>query len=471
MASALIALLISTIASFVLVRRLSPNDYAIYQTITKRAVFFGSILLTLMGDWAYRYNAQKIPGSLEAGIALSLLSALFSALAGFIVAAYLGVGGYLLLIAAATVAMMNMYNAIRILMNALRPVRYAALILVYRTVYTVMIISLVYLVHGGLLGALFGALFASTISAFSGYAWIREARPLPNSWRKVLGEWLRHSYVYVPSVITVILASLDAMIADRVWGKEVVAAFFATLIVFSLLREAVMQGFSYVTTYLLRGGNVENTLGAMRFSLFAITPLLIFALAHPDHAIFLINPHYSWATSAIRYQAIATLIALYEAFLGPLVRGLIKGDARLARDKVFKISLFVLFSQIIYIVLIAITLIKAPNQSFAVNGWILASVIGSFVKIISFLIYFKPLRKEDVAFITLPAISYASVSYVVSIFISTPNPSQRFFVELIIISKPFFIYALIVYVLCMIVDPYIRSKLLGNVMTRVLGSR
>ncbi|BEP18554.1 hypothetical protein PYJP_19060 [Pyrofollis japonicus] len=467
----MIALLISTIASFILVRRLSPNDYAIYQTITKRAVFFGSILLTLMGDWAYRYNAQKIPGSWEAGIALSLLSALFSALVGLIVAAYLGVGGYLLLVASITVAMMSMYNAIRILMNALRPIRYAALTLIYRTIYTGMIVALVYLAHGGLLGALLSAIFASTISAFSGYSWTRKAKPSPNSWRRILREWFRYGYVYVPSVITVILASLDAIIADRIWGKEVVAAFFATLIVFSLLREAIMQGFGYISTYLLRGGIVENTLGAMRFSLFAITPLLVFAFAHPDHIIFLINPRYSWATSAVRYQAIAALMVLYESFLGSIVSGLARGDAENARNKVLKISLLVLFSRSIYIVLMMVLLIASSSKAAAVNAWVFSSIIAPLITSIGFLVHFKPLSREDIAFVTLPVIVYIALSYIVAYFIPVPLPSHRFFVELKVIGKPFIVYTFIAYTLCILADPYIRSKLSRNVLTKILGSR
>ena len=455
----LIALLINIAAAFILVRRLPPSDYAFYQTLTKRGTWIGSLIVLLLGGWIYRYNAQRIPGSWEASIVISLLSSLYAFSAGLLVAYYLHVSMYIALLSGLAVSAFIAYVMMRQVLNALRPVRYAFLVVIYRLLYTSLVVLLVYFIGYGVIGALWSIIAASVVASFLGYTWGRRAKPPTSRWTGVIREWVRHSFVFLPSTIAQILASLDALIAYHFWGSRIVAAFFATLMVFSLIRESISAGASYVATYLLQGGEEEKSLQGLVALLALTIPLLVFVASYPTHILYLVNPRYAWAKPVIVFHAIYTLIAMFEAYIASIASGSIKGRARESAGKLLRLTSLALVTRVAYFALITVLAATITAGSSALIAWSVSLAAMSLLSIIGYIELTPSLSyttfKRHIILLTI----YTILSCLVARLVRLPPPAQHFFAEAKILALPFIKYVIITYITIVLVTPELRQML------------
>ncbi len=452
-------MLINIAAAFVLVRRLSPSDYAFYQTLTKRGTWIGSLIVLLLGGWIYRYNAQRIPGSWEASIVISLLSILYAFSSGLLIAYYLHVSMYIALLSGLAVSAFIAYVMIRQVLNALRPVRYAFLAIIYRLLYTSLIVLLVYFIGYGVAGALWSIVAAGAVASFLGYTWGKRAKPPASRWTGIVREWIRHSFVFLPSTIAQILASLDALIAYHFWGSRIVAAFFATLMIFSLIRESISAGASYVATYLLQGGEEEKSLQGLVALLALTIPLLVFVASYPTHILYLINPHYAWAKPVIAFHAIYTLIAMFETYIASIASGSIKGRARESAGKLLRLTSLALITRVTYFVLITVLAATITAGSSALIAWSVSLATMSLLSIIGYIELTPSLSyttfKRHIILLTI----YTILSCLVARLVRLPPPAQHFFAEAKILALPFIEYVVITYIIIVLVTPELRQML------------
>ncbi len=452
-------MLINIAAAFVLVRRLSPSDYAFYQTLTKRGTWIGSLIVLLLGGWIYRYNAQRIPGSWEASIVISLLSILYAFSSGLLVAYYLRVSMYIALLSGLAVSAFIAYVMMRQVLNALRPVRYAFLAIIYRLLYTSLIVLLVYFIGYGVAGALWSIVAAGAVASFLGYTWGKRAKPPASRWTGIVREWIRHSFVFLPSTIAQILASLDALIAYHFWGSRIVAAFFATLMIFSLIRESISAGASYVATYLLQGGEEEKSLQGLVALLALTIPLLVFVASYPTHILYLINPRYAWAKPVIAFHAIYTLIAMFETYIASIASGSIKGRARESAGKLLRLTSLALITRVTYFVLITVLAATITAGSSALIAWSVSLAAMSLLSIIGYIELTPSLSyttfKRHIILLTI----YTILSCLVARLVRLPPPAQHFFAEAKILALPFIEYVVITYIIIVLVTPELRQML------------
>ncbi len=413
----------------------------------------------MVGDWVYRYNAQRIPGSWEAGITISLVSVVYAFFAGLFIAYYLGAGTYAALVAGLAVSSFMAFIMMRLILNALRPVRYAFLNIIYRILYTSLIVLLVYYMGCGVIGAFWSIIVAGAAAAFLSYEWGRRAKPPSDHWVLVLKEWTRHSFVYIPSTIAHILASLDALVAYRFWGSVAVAAFFATLMIFSLIRESIVAGTSYVATYLLRGGREEKSLQGLVVLLALTIPLLIFIAAHPSHIIFLINPRYTWAQKVIVFHVAYTVVAIFEAYISSLASGSIRGRAIESSKRLLRLNSLVFITRIAYFMLILILAVTVTRKSTALVAWSISLTITSLVLIVGYIGITPSLSYILFKRHTALAIIYIAISYLVARSLRLPSPSPRFLTEIRILIAPFTIYTIITYIIIALITPELRQAL------------
>ena len=452
-------MLINIAAAFVLVRRLSPSDYAFYQTLTKRGTWIGSLIVLLLGGWIYRYNAQRIPGSWEASIVISLLSILYAFSSGLLVAYYLRVSMYIALLSGLAVSAFIAYVMMRQVLNALRPVRYAFLAIIYRLLYTSLIVLLVYFIGYGVAGALWSIVAAGAVASFLGYTWGKRAKPPASRWTGIVREWIRHSFVFLPSTIAQILASLDALIAYHFWGSRIVAAFFATLMIFSLIRESISAGASYVATYLLQGGEEEKSLQGLVALLALTIPLLVFVASYPTHILYLINPRYAWAKPVIAFHAIYTLIAMFETYIASIASGSIKGRARESAGQLLRLTSLALITRVTYFVLITVLAATITAGSSALIAWSVSLAAMSLLSIIGYIELTPSLSyttfKRHIILLTI----YTILSCLVARLVRLPPPAQHFFAEAKILALPFIEYVVITYIIIVLVTPELRQML------------
>jgi len=208
----LLAVSMSIASSFVLVRRLPPSSYGVFQLINRRIAGYVVLPVQLLGFWAYRYEAEKLGG----GRCLVQFAAAYAILAlalGFAVSQSLGLQASTMLLAALLLALNPLQVAVQTLLSSLRPVRYSITILFHRIVYSSSIIALVYMASRGLEGAFTAALIAITLAILVGYKWVRKQLKDNKNCGKVLGEWAKAIHTPALAHAASTIASLDAMLS------------------------------------------------------------------------------------------------------------------------------------------------------------------------------------------------------------------------------------------------------------------
>ncbi|HID71113.1 MAG TPA: hypothetical protein EYP35_11865 [Desulfobacterales bacterium] len=422
-----IALLINFVASIVLVRKLKPADYAVFQFVNRRLSTFIVFPIQLLGFWAYRYEAEGLGG----GLCLILFSLLYFALSssiGFLVAYnWLNVTTIIALLVGLLLGLRSIFIGIRILLSNLRPVKFSLMILAYRIVYSISVVVLVYLLSLQLLGAFGASILALFSSIVIGYFWIRSRISGKRSCQSYIAEWIRIAYAPLLVMASNLVSSLDAVLAYNLWGPDLVAGFFAAGILVSLVSEVIVTGFEYLAAYVLQTRDYRSPLRTARVTVSLAIPLLAYVSVHRQWAIDLINPVYRWASIAIPLFAIARILEMLNAGLLRVFEGLQRGGAKAAR-KVSKLYMYTFTSALLYITVSLGGFILAHDIWQALVIWIGAHItrLAINIAVVCLLVNVREFLHESKKTITLIFIYYV-FAYCLGLFLAPyPTKSTRF---------------------------------------------
>ena len=470
----LTALLVSALSSLILARKLTPIDYAAYQSLTKRASWIAGIPVLLMGDWVYRYAAQKIPGTWEAFRTLAIITAAWSLVVGLASSLYVGIGGVeLALLASATLTLVVLYTLYRAVASALRPVRFATVVLAYRTLYAILVLLLVYALGYGLAGAFSSVSIASLAALLVYEAQLAGVRPPGGNGSRVLREWLVGIRPQVIASAATLIASLDALVALKVAGSSVVAGFFAAGIVATLAREAAASGMGYISAALLSGATARFH-AALEAAMLLVAPFIAVAAVYPNHIMSIINPGYSWASTAESVAAISAYITIYEAYTFNLASGIAKGTAREAAPVLEAIALRRLVINVGYIALLTAALYAAKSPGGAALLWTVLLAVSSAARAWAFTALLPAeLRREALKpLATVVAGLAASLAAASAVKPLAPLPRRRF-VEEVVAFTPHALLSLALAYTAMLLVPQARRRMtaLARAVLRMLHSR
>ena len=472
----LLAILVGIASSFILVRRLAPSSYGVFQLVTRRLAGYVILPVQLLGSWAYRYEAERLGGG-RCLIGFAIAYTMPALVLGLVASHLLSLQGQVMLLAALLIALRPLQVAVQMLLSSLRPVRYSITILLYRVAYGSAIIALVYMASRGLEGALTAALLATILASLAGYKWVKKRLRTVKSCRKLLGEWTRAIHTPALGHAAATVASLDAIIAYTFWGPETVAAYFAISIPATLLVEVVSAGLSYLPAYTLATGDVQTTYRTVRALLATATPLLAYVAAHAWWTTLLINPVYLWAATSTTIITIARIMDILNMGLGAIYGGIQRGGTKVSK-KLSKLNMYTLTISTAYIATLTATLQLAKSREEALMAWTLATLATAAARLA---LLAKMLGKEGstIAKETRKTIAKTLAYTTIALTLATQLPPKqpetlRFFhvLEAAIPTLP--IYLLIYIAIIYAIDPEARTlaaKIARKHLTQILADK
>jgi len=456
-----LALLANIAASIVLVRRLPPQGYALYQTVSKRVSQLVAWMPGLYLLWAYRAAALGDPDAASAALAATVLPAAAGGALGFLVARDLGAPLGVSLLAAASTAAMILWAVPRSLLDASRPVRAAAAVLARRLVYSLLVVALVYLASLGLLGA-FAASLAGTLAAtMLGLLWLRERGLLRRPSRRslaLLASWARRSYATALGSIAAAVGSLDVGLAYPLAGSMVVAGFFAVTVFYTLSVEAVLSSLQYLHGYVLSTGRKEAAVEATRLALLVSSPIAVYTAVHPSHVVALFNPRYLWAAPAATAAAAAALLHVAAVGVQQLAAGAIREDEHAAR-RMARLQAAPLLAALLYLGALMASLLLAPNETWAAAAWGLClAARWALVLILVALLALGPVERRLLAQGLSRGLLYVAAAAAAALLLPPRGaPQPRFWAEVRVLA-PWWLAATLLYAaLVLAADPWARS--------------
>ncbi len=455
-----IALLVNILASFILVRKLPPVDYALYQTATKRLVRFADIPFALTTFWIYRYFVQKRKGSWEASLAVTLVAATLGFLVGFV---YIRNEGYSLTIpflVGTALFMTEFLRIVNIATDALRPVRYGFLQLTYRVLYSILIFVLVYIVAWKIVGAFFSIIISLLVTGFVGYYWIRNFVPVGRGPFTILKEWLKGIHLTALGTLTGFIMTFDVFLAYKFLGAIGVAGFFASLMIFTFLREPLAHGLRYLHGYLLAGGTPERSFKSLRAVTVIISPIASYVMFNPVQIMYLINPKYVFVYHAIIVMSIDTIVYVVLASITNIYRGLIKGSAEEASKKLIRIQILSLIYGAIYILMLTVLFKTAENIGQGIVLWASTILVVDILNLLSYILTFPVLeyRKGLIKEILITFLYFLMSIPIAFLIRPSQPPVPRFFKEVYVMAPSFVLVLLVYYALVFIIMKDVRNN-------------
>ncbi|BES82379.1 hypothetical protein [Pyrodictium abyssi] len=399
-----IALVINIAASVTIVRKLDIRDYALYQTIMKRVVSYGALLPGLYGLWLYRYTVKGVRGAAAAGLLLSTVAGLITAIIGNIVATSLGAYPLTAILAGFAASLAVAWTGIRWIIDAVQPVRVAVAVLVQRILYSILIVVLIYHMRLGVDGAFVAMLISYLSAIILVLFWLRSRGivewPGLRYVANILTEWLRKIYVTALSSIATIIQALDVAIVYAFSNVDVVAAFFAIMNIFLLITEAAWSGFTYLHGFVLSTNDYESAINVIRITTLLASPFVIYIAIYPLHLVYLLNPKYSWASIIAPITAISSLALIANGGLQNLLAGLIR-DTRGSERKLARLYSIDVFASMIYLILLTIGLWLSDTRQADIISWALAYLGYSVIFLFFLLIYMRNYVKNKFLYSSL----------------------------------------------------------------------
>ena len=457
-----IAIILSIASGIILVRRLDPYSYALYQTIIKRVSSYIGGLTESFGIWIYRYSVQNIKGTFKALNILSIITAIAGFLISFSSALLLGTSFSIATMAGLAIATLLLRIPLRTSLDAIRPVKSALETVIERLIFSILIVALIYLL--GL--KVFGAFISATISFSIGYSlvfyWLY-GRIKNDIDRKlaVLKEWLRGSHVPILGWISSLIYNLDVIVAYMFASSDVVAAFFATRLPPSIIQEIVGTGLGYLHGYVLSKKDPLTAINALRMLVFLSSPILAYIIVYPEHLIYLLNPAYEWASEAVRVIALASLLTIISGGVSQIVIGLISEEGTLASSKLLRLKLISLSISIAYFVAVSLGLYIATLKEYEIFYWSIAMLISTLITFIVFLTLLSKKIGVNVLLkgLMLPFIAYFIIGLVSAlIFPPQTMPSRVFWNEVLIVAKSGLLALAFYTIVFITVDSFIRAE-------------
>ena len=464
-----ISILINLIATIVLARKLIPTDYAIYQLATKRIISYATIPLSLFSLWIYRYIVENQSGAYISSVVFAFIQWIFTLIVGIVfLVFYSKISLLTLIIAALSISFQSFYYVIRTAIDAARPVRLSLLELFYRSSYSTLIFITLYLISNSLLLAFLSTLVSFIISSIIGLYWIKERISKDNTKniKNTLREWTIGSHATALGVGFGLIPSLDAMIAYPLVGSLIVAAFFVSSSVSTLLRDSTNVGLRYLHSYVLRTGDFKTAIRNLEISLTLVLPLLVYGIMYPKYVIYIYNPIYSWASIAVSLFLITAIIEIINNGVSQIASGSIRESGIKAAKGFTKMNLLGALPSIVYIGLLsfAFILFRKMGLQDLLLIWGLVYFIRYLLSVIITSWYFIPknINKSIIIQLTPKLLLYILISSILSYAIRPMGtPSGRLLIDIKYLAIPGLIQALIFYLIIFLIDKGIRRNIIN----------
>jgi len=457
-----IAVILSIASGIILVRRLDPYSYALYQTILKRVSGYIGGFITSFGIWIYRYSVQNIKGTFKALNTLSIVTAIAGFLISFFSALLLGTSFSIAILAGLAVATFLSRIPLRTSLDAARPVKFALEAVIERLIFSILIIVLIYLLGLKVFGAFISAIVTFSIGYSLAFYWLYgRIKSDINRKLAVLKEWLRESHVPILGWISSLIRNLDVIVAYMFASSDVVAAFFATRLPSSIIQEVIGTGLRYLHGYVLSKKDILSAINALRVLAFLSSPILAYIIVYPKHLIYLLNPAYEWAYEAVRVIALASLLTIISGGVSQIVIGLISEEGAAASSKLLRLTLISLGISIAYFVTVSLGLYIATIKEYEIFYWSIAMLISTLITYIVFLTLLSKKIGVDVLLkgLMLPFIAYFIIGLVSAlIFPPQTMPSKVFWNEALIVAKSGLPALAFYTIVVIIIDSFIRAE-------------
>ncbi len=443
----MLAAITSILSGFILVRRLSILDYAVYQTVNKRVRNYVQAASVTLQIWFFRDSLRSIPGTLEIGfLAGSLLGAVGGVIAGALV---YGLTHSTAAAALAFTAMLaySLWQIYWFMLDSLRPVRVGVVRLITRLSYGALVLALVYYLGRGLIGALASLTLGYLLGLALILASLRGRLVRASSIRSAI-ETMRHIWggrvrASLYRFLRLLLKSLDVMLAIPLAGSLVVAAFFAMNVIGGIIYESFLAAMSFLQSAGLRGAEKSQSYRALRLSLLIVTPLLTYASIYHVHIAYLINPKYAWASPLILIVSAAVLLDVTAAGIKNILLGEIRGLPLLEEARVIGsfYKRIMLPSPIYLGVLLTLLLATRGNPYHAAIAWALSLLAYMVLDTLLTITFRSPYNtvspRECVSEVYKPFTLYLAAAIVASL-LSPPSqpPSPHFISEVLILLRP-----------------------------------
>ncbi len=477
------ALLLNILSSIVLARRLSQLDYAAFQFATKRIITYATVPLGIFSIWMYRYLVVRRRGSFEAGLAIAFITAVLGVALGFIIELLEArVNAYIAVAAGLAVMGQAALGSINTMLDAVRPLRLALLTLVYRLVYSITIVIVLYVITPSLLYAFIATSVIATLSALLGLKWLVEALGSSFNLRdaaSTLSEWLRTSHPLLIGYAMSFLASLDATVAYPLVGSDVVAAFFVASSVATLVRESSNTGLRYLHSYVMRTRDVVGGIRSLYLILTLAIPLLVYAAVHPIYIIYVFNFRYTWAAEAFTVFMLTAIVEIINGGLSNISMGVIGEVGPSSVQRFTRLMSISSIPNVIYLagLVVAFVVLRGMPDYVAILAWSAVYMARFILSVL--LYYFKFIDAKGRAYLRALAYRRLTAYIVVSAVLALAiRPWERPQVGLLrsieVIVPPAAIYLSIYYLIVLLLDRELRTsvrRLVAALMSQPSGWR
>ena len=224
-----------------------------------------------------------------------------------------------------------------------------------------------------------------------------------------LKNWLKQSWIPLYAKISGVLVSLDVIIFTVITGSVIGVAYYtAAFVIARMVTRSGRISWALYPKLLANGSHKHVSENFARMMYFAI-PLVIIAIIFSKHALFVLNPEYVHAGTAVMFLSLGAFFTVIVNFFYQILMGIETVDVRqnpslskLLRSDLFLTSTLSNIRRVLYIAILAAALYLFRELS-DIELVIIWSII-SFVLSIPFLIHAVLLVRRRVAF-TFPYIT------------------------------------------------------------------
>lgn len=461
----LVAVVLASVASFILVRKLPVSDYAIYQMLTKRMYMYLMFPVVIASYWAYRYLAQGVKGSFKTFMLFAIASSLASLVLGAAQLCSMGFSIVISLVLGMCVSLIVLYNGILSVLTGMYPrmASYSGIIrnLVY--VGSIVVATYVFGLHLVLAGV------ACIVSLIIGIAMLI----LPSTsllrerlCRQCIREWVRGSWLPMLGWFAGFVANLDVVVVSTLASERIVAAFFALTLVPRMVVEIIAWGFGHLQAYVLKTYDIVSAVDASRL----LTALMAFAVGYtialPEQIAAFSGAKYLYAAIALPFLAIPQLLYVLNDAVMKLVAGLDTSRASKPGTLLIDNVKSSLYGAVVYIALLAVLVwvFHGVDDVILLAYWGIALLVSQLVVMVYRLARLNVAARNIVlSRLILPVAAYTVVAYTASMLMGY-NMYSTVFVENLMFTISSMLKPLAVYTAIIVVVDSVARKLVHRLL-------
>lgn len=470
----LLGAILTIVSGIVIVRKLTVDEYAIYQIVNKRLALMAMGVIQIIDLWIFRDVARLFKGSLLASLKIGLLVGTTLSVVSGIYIYDISRDIIVSLMSATAILTYTMWLISLNILDATRPVMVSIQRLLTRLTYVSLVILLVYLLAKGLIGSLTALITGYAVGVVLTYLWTKKRiefkleEVTSVSIRELLNLERIKAGIY--RGLMMIFGSLDAVIVIKFLGSLVVSAFFVLRLIMSILSESVNISLRYLQYAGLKGNRAKNLLFLLRMELAIVAGPLVFIAYYNDHTIYVLNPSYIWISPLIVLVSVESVVRLLTNGVMNILLGEIKSrDVEEAYyiQRYFRIRFWLTIMYIIYVVVLAYAYTKGllldTDYSF-IELWILGSLVTWIGHLVSYMTVEEFRKRLPLRLLSSNVLGYLLLYVVAAIvivqFIGPGSaPSPYFWEEVSILLKPAIIYYTIYLAIIVVLDQEIRKTI------------